>query len=76
MKREPLLPIPKTAEGLRDALFDEINRMRQGAGSPQEARALCSLAAQIIDSLRVQIQNNRLIDETRKRGRILLGSEN
>lgn len=68
-----ILEIPKTAEGLRDALFDEINALRNGKTSPQKARAVSLLASHIIDSIRVQIQQGRLlIDADRKE--LYLGS--
>lgn len=55
------MPVPKTAEGLRDALFDEINMLRRGKSTPQRARVMAQLASQVIDSLRVQIQAQRLL---------------
>lgn len=55
--------VPKTIEGLRDALFDEINLLRSGQSSLQQARAVSQLAAQAIDSIRVQIQYGRLLLE-------------
>lgn len=62
-----LAPVPKTAEGLRDALFDEINALRAGTTSPQKARTISLLASHIIDSIRVQIQQGRLLlDADRK----------
>ena len=55
--------VPKTTEGLRDALFDEINSLRTGNGNLQRARVLAQLAGQVIDSLRIQIQHGRLMIE-------------
>ncbi len=70
----PLPAIPKTAEGLRDALFDEINALRNGTSSPQKARALSLLASHVIDSLRVQIQHGRLLLDGEKQKEVFLGS--
>ena len=67
-------PIPKTAEGLRDALFDEINALRSGKTSPQKARAISLLASHVIDSLRVQIQHGRLLLDSDKGKGVLLGT--
>ena len=70
--------IPKTTEGLRDALFDEINALRAGTSNPQQARALCQLADKVIDSIRVQIQYGRLLNDKEKsknQANILLGSK-
>lgn len=55
------IEIPKTIEGLREALFDEINLLRNGKGNLQRARAVAQLSAQTIDSIRVQIQYGRLM---------------
>ncbi len=54
-------PVPKTTEGLRDALFEEINLLRANKTTPNRARALSQLARDVIDSIRVQIQYQRLI---------------
>jgi hypothetical protein len=70
--------IPKTTEGLRDALFDEINALRQGKSNPQHARVLCQLANKVIDSIRVQIQYGRLLNDKEKasaQSNILLGTK-
>lgn len=71
-----LTEIPKTTEGLRDALFDEINLVREGKSNPQRARAIAQMADKIIDSIRVQIQYGRLLEDSRKnKGDQLLGSK-
>lgn len=70
---EAQLAVPKTAEGLRDALFDEINALRAGTSSPQKARAISLLASHVIDSLRVQIQHGRLLLDKDKK-EVFLGS--
>lgn len=68
MKQEIILQtalaaIPKTTEGLREALFDEINGLRDGTTTPTRARLICQAAARIIDSIRVQIQHNKVLLE-------------
>lgn len=75
-KEDLMIKIPKTAEGLRDALFDEINLLRRGKGNLQRARAISQLSGQVIDSLRVQIQHGRLMQLEKKgqSGGVLLGS--
>ncbi len=69
-----LMEIPKTAEGLRDALFDEINALRAGQSSPQKSRAISQLASHVIDSIRVQIQQGRLLMDSDKKKELYLGS--
>lgn len=71
---QKLPPVPKTAEGLRDALFDELNRLRDGTTSPQHARAVCNVARQVIESIRVEVQAGRLLKELKKQKPLLLGS--
>ena len=65
---EVLPDVPKTAEGLRDALFDEINLLRQNKTTPNRARAISQLARDVIDSIRVQIQHQRLMKEVGAKG--------
>ena len=55
------IPVPKTIEGLREALFDELNLVRSGKGNLQRSRAVAQLASQSIDSIRVQIQYGRML---------------
>lgn len=68
MSKEVVLnEIPKTTEGLRDALFDELNELRAGRSNPQKSRAIAQMADKIIDSIRVQIQFGRLLQDTDKK---------
>ncbi len=65
--------VPKTLEGLREALFDEINKIRSGKGNLQQARAVAQLASQAIDSIRVQIQYGRMLLSAKEEKPIELG---
>lgn len=75
MKKRNMMTVPKTIEGLRDALFDEINLLRSGKGNLQQARAVAQLSAQAIDSIRVQIQYGRMIMQAKNEKPIQLGTE-
>jgi hypothetical protein len=44
--------------GLRDALFDEIEDLRDGASSPHEAVAFCSLSEQVLESFNAGIKRH------------------
>ena len=44
-----------TMEGLRDRLFETLDKLRAGKVSVAEARTTAALAFQIIDSVRVEI---------------------
>lgn len=65
-EKQDITVIPKTLEGLRDAIFDEINSLRVGTGNIQKSRAIALLASQAIDSIRVQIQYGRLVSQQQK----------
>ena len=58
---------PKTTEGLRDLLFDEIESLRNGKVDPARARVTANLAKQIIESIRVQVQFQRVLSENKKK---------
>lgn len=77
MKQKKIKNLPaitRTAEGLRDALFDELNLLREGRTTAVKARAIALLASQIIDSIRVQIQHGRLIEDGKQAAGLLLGT--
>lgn len=54
----------RTTEGLRDMLFDEVDLLRAGKIDSARARATANIARQIIESVRVQVQFQRVVNET------------
>lgn len=54
-------PIAKsrTAQGLRDILFDEIEELQSGRGDPQKALAVAGLAKQIVNTVKVEMEFTR-----------------
>lgn len=46
----------RTTAGLRDILFDEIDRMRSEDGDPQRAMAVANLSKQIINTAKVEME--------------------
>lgn len=52
-------PISRTSEGVRDALFDEWDRLRSGEVDAQRAIATANLARQILSSVRIEIDHSR-----------------
>lgn len=48
--------IPKTASGLRDALFDEINALRRGEDTLRRAKTIAQLAHRIIEAARISLE--------------------
>ena len=55
--------VPKTVEGLRDALFDEINSLRSGGGNLQRARALWPGALLLMSCINFECRENLLLNE-------------
>lgn len=50
----------RTTEGLRDALMSEMEDIRAGIATPQEAEAFAKLAEQVISSLESDLMKERL----------------
>lgn len=46
----------RTSEGLRDTLFDALDRLNSGTITAQEAQAVCKVCAQIINSVNTEIE--------------------
>lgn len=53
-------PMTRTARGLRDALFDEIDAIRKGTGDPQRALAVSKVAGQIINIAKAEMEFHKL----------------
>jgi hypothetical protein len=58
--------VPETINGLRKSLYDELNGLRTGTTTIQRAREVCRVASQVIDSVRVQVQYNKVILDAHK----------
>lgn len=48
--------VSRTSAGLRDALFDEIDAIRNGSSNPTRANAVAKLATGIADTVRMEIE--------------------
>lgn len=53
------MTIEKTTSGLRAFLFDEIEKLSSGKITPQQAGASSKLAAQILNSARIDIEHHK-----------------
>lgn len=57
-----ILPtVERSAEGLRDALFDELNLLRTGEATTNHARALANVARLILECARLEVQQLKTI---------------
>lgn len=52
-------PIQRTSAGLRDAIFDEIDSVRNGSSNPTRANAIAKLATGIVETVRMEIEVQR-----------------
>ena len=50
----------RTSQGLCDSLFDEIDALRSGDSTPARARAHAALTHQILQSVRLEIDAQRM----------------
>lgn len=53
-------PAVRTSTGLRDALFDELDAIRNGTSNPTRANAVAKLAASVVDTVRIEVEVQRL----------------
>lgn len=58
------MPIARTSAGLRDAIFDEIDSIRNGASNPTRANAVAKLATGIVETVRMEIEVQRHLRNT------------
>jgi hypothetical protein len=59
-----VLPIvERSAEGLRDALFDELNLLRTGETTTNHARALANVARLILECARLEVQQLKTVQQ-------------
>lgn len=69
-------PVSRSSAGLRDAIFDEIDAIRNGTGNPTRANAVAKLAGCIVETVRMEVEVQRFaasqagkkIEETAQRG--------
>lgn len=68
---EILPPVIRTSAGLRDALFDELDRMRTGKTNATNANAVARLAGGIVETVTMELevhkQMSRIPGETKEK---------
>jgi hypothetical protein len=65
--------VERSAEGLRDALFDELNLLRSGEATTGHARALCNVARLIVETARLEVQQLKEVRQAAKSLRLGTG---
>jgi len=51
----------KNTSGLRDALFEQLDGLRNGTTTPQQAKAVSSLASQIVSVTKLEMEAARFV---------------
>lgn len=62
----PDQPVSRTSGGLRDALFDEIDALRQGTSNAARARSVAMLANSILQSVSAEIEYHKYVSDATK----------
>ena len=52
-------PVERTSKGLRDAIFDEMDAVRNNSSNPTRANAVAKLATGIVETVRMEIEVQR-----------------
>lgn len=55
--------LTRTSQGLRDALFDEMNALRSGTSTPARARSVAMLANSILQSVTIEIEYHKYVSD-------------
>lgn len=58
-KTQEMKPITRTSAGLRDAIFDELDAIRNGSSNPTRANAVAKLAGSIVETVRMEVEVQR-----------------
>lgn len=65
-KAKDMPAVNRTSAGLRDAIFDELDAIRNGASNPTRANAVAKLAGSIVETVRMEIEVQRYAQQTAK----------
>lgn len=65
---KPLEGVDRTGEGLRNALFDEIDMIRSGTGDRRRAVAVAALAGRIMETVKIEIEYAKQMSLAAKSG--------
>ena len=61
-------PVVRTSAGLRDALFDELDSLRDGRTNPAKANAVAKLADQVIATVKMELDVQKHIAKFKPTG--------
>lgn len=61
-KQLPVTSISRSTVGLREALFDEMDALRNGTSNAQRARSMAMMANSILQSVQVEIEYHKYVN--------------
>ena len=56
-------PVVRTSAGLRNALFDELDALRNGTSDPPRANSVSKLAAQVVATVNMELEVHRMAEK-------------
>lgn len=72
MADRTMKPVVRTSAGLRDALFDALDSLRNGEIEPQEAKATATVAAQIVNTVQLELDVHKMRREYPSDAKVML----
>lgn len=66
-KQTPVSPIHRSTSGLRVALFEEMEALRNGSSNAQRARSVAMMANSILQSVQVEIEYHKYVSTNKGR---------
>lgn len=69
-KTKGFVRVPRTTMGLRDALFDELDSLRNGKTNPQRANAVARTAQAIVGAAKLDLDYEKLNLSLSKKGQL------
>ena len=67
--------VSRTSAGLRDAIFDEIDAIRDGSSNPTRANAVAKLASGIVETVRMELEVERHLHTSAAKSRTISEAE-
>lgn len=65
-RQQKKAPVARTSQGLRDALFDELDGLRAGSTTPTMANATAKLIGEIVNTVQLDLAVAKFVNRTRK----------
>lgn len=64
-KQAPVVNVTRSTSGLREALFEEMDALRNGNSSAQRARSVAMMANSILQSVQVEIEYHKYVSQNK-----------